>query len=70
MDQNGRPLLAQTIFRGRFLYLLFFILMMIALKPLDEAIGKFGILLDLIVTAILVSAIYAISQKKNYRTLE
>jgi len=69
MDQNGRRLLGQIIFRGRFLYLLFFILMMIALKPLDEVIGKFGILLDLIVTGILVSAIYAISQKRNYRII-
>ena len=69
MDQNGRPLLAQVIFRGRFLYLLFFILMMIAIQPLDAFIGKFGILLDLIVTAILVSAIYAISQKRNYRII-
>ena len=64
MDQNGRPILGQVIFRGRFLYLLFLILMLIAIQPLDEAIGKFGILLDLILTAILVSAIYAISHKK------
>jgi len=69
MGQNGRRLLGQVIFRGRFLYLLFFILMMIALKPLDEFIGKFGILLDLIITAILLSAIYAISQKRNFRII-
>ena len=69
MDQNGRLLLGRVIFRGRFLYLLFFILMLIAIQPLDEVIGKFGILLDLIVTGILVSAIYAISQKRNYRII-
>ncbi|MGD8446488.1 MAG: potassium channel family protein [Desulfobacterales bacterium] len=52
---------------GRFIYLLVFVLMLIAIQPLDEAIGKYGILLDLISTAILVSAIYAISQRKSSR---
>jgi len=65
MQQNSRLPLGQAIFKGRFFYLLGLILMLIAIQPLDEAIGKYGILLDLITTAILVSAIYAISQKKN-----
>jgi voltage-gated potassium channel len=69
MDQNDRPILGQVIFRGRFLYLLFLILMLIAIQPLEEAIGKFSMLLDLIVTAILVSAIYAISQERNFRII-
>jgi hypothetical protein len=59
-------LFSQVIFRGRFLYLLIFILMLIAIQPLDEAIGRFGFFLDLIVSAILVSAIYAISRKRNH----
>ena len=64
MDKDGGLPCRQGIFRYRFLYLLVFILMLIAIQPLDEAIGLFGIVLDLVITAILVSAIYAISQKR------
>ena len=66
MQQNGRLPIGQAIFKGRFLYMLVLILMLIAIQPLDEAIGKYGILLDLITTAILVSSIYAISQKRAH----
>jgi hypothetical protein len=59
-------LFSQLIFRRRFSYLLIFILMLIAIQPLDEAIGRFRIAMDLIVSAILLSAIYAISRKKNH----
>jgi hypothetical protein len=65
MEQNDRFSLTQVIFKSRFIFLLVFILMLIAIQPLDEAIGELGILLDLITTAILVSAIFAISQKRN-----
>jgi len=64
MQQNGRLPLGQAIFEGRFLYLLVFILMLIAIQPIDEIIGSYRLLLDLITTAILVSAIYVISQKR------
>ena len=57
-------LFSQAIFRGRFLYLLIFILLLIAIQPLDEAIGRLGVVLDLIVSAILLSAIYVISGKR------
>jgi hypothetical protein len=57
---------SNVIFRGRFIYLLIFLLMLIAIQPIDEAIGRFGLLLDLIVSVILVSAIYAISGKRNH----
>ncbi len=66
MAQNDRLSLGRAIFKSRFLFLLVFILLLIALQPLEEAIGEFEILLDLITTAILVSAIFAISQKKNH----
>jgi len=66
MQQNGRLPIGQAIFKGRFLYMLVLILMLIAIQPLDEAIGKYGILLDLITTAILVSSIYAIGQKRAH----
>jgi hypothetical protein len=66
MEQNDRLSFGRVIFKSRFLFLLVFLLMLIAIQPLDEAIGEFGILLDLIVTAILISSIFAISQKKNH----
>ena len=64
MDKNVELPYRQGIFKYRFLYLLVFILMLIAIQSLDEAIGLFGVVLDLVTTAILVSAIYAISQKR------
>ena len=66
MQQNGRPLPGRAIFKGRFFILLVFLLLMIALQPLDEALGRYGVFLDITVTAILVSAIYAISQKRTH----
>jgi hypothetical protein len=66
MHQKSRYPIAQIIFRGRFLYLLIYILVLIAIQPLDEAIGEFGLLLDIIVSIILVSAIYAVSQKNTH----
>ena len=59
-------LFSRVIFRGRFYYMLIFILMLIAIQPLDEAIGKFGVALDLVVSAILLSAIYVISGQRNH----
>ena len=55
---------SEVIFRGRFVYLLIFILLLIAIQPIDEALGRLGIFLDLIVSAILLSAIYVISGKR------
>ena len=63
MPLKKRLPLGQIIFRGRFLYLLIYILALIAIQPFDEAIGHFGLLLDVAISAILVSAIYAVSQK-------
>ncbi len=66
MRGNGNLPLGQIIFRGRFLNLLIYILVLIAIQPFDEAIGEFGLLLDIIVTFILVSAIYAVSHKNTH----
>lgn len=63
MHQKNRLPLGQIVFRGRFLYLLAYILVLIAIQPVDETFGKFGLLLDIIVSFILVSAIYSVSQK-------
>ncbi len=66
MRGNANLPLGQIIFRGRFLNLLIYILVLIAIQPFDEAIGEFGLLLDIIVTFILVSAIYAVSHKNTH----
>ena len=66
MEQYDRLSFIRVIFKSRFLFLLVFLLMLIAIQPLDEAIGEFGILLDIITMAILASAIFAISHKKNH----
>lgn len=61
--------LGQIIFRGRFQYLLIYILALIAIQPLDEAIGEFGLLLDIIISIILISAIYAVSQQTRHTVI-
>lgn len=66
MQQNGSPSPGRAIFKGRFFSLLIFLLIMLAIQPLDEVIGRYRIFVDITVTAILVSAIYAISQKKTH----
>ena len=66
MHKNRRLPLGQIIFRGRFLNLLIYILVLIAIQPFEEAIGQFGLLLDIIISFILVSAIYAVSHKNTH----
>jgi hypothetical protein len=63
MPPKKRLPLGQIIFRGRFLFLLIYLLALIAIQPFDEAIGNFGVFLDIAVTVILISAIYAVSEK-------
>ena len=64
-QSKKRVPLGQIIFRGRFLFLLIYLLVLIAIQPFDEAIGELGLLLDIIISVILVSAIYAVSQKRR-----
>ena len=63
MHKNRGFPLGQIIFRGRFLFLLIYLLALIALQPVDEAIGHFGLILDIAISIILISAVYAISEK-------
>jgi hypothetical protein len=58
--------LDQIIYRNRLVYLLVFVLLLIASLPLDEILYEFGIILDIVWTAILIAAISAISQKRHY----
>ena len=45
VQKNRRVPLGQIIFRGRFLFLLIYLLVLIAIQPLDEAIGNLGVFL-------------------------
>ncbi len=56
----------RSCFRGRFLFLLISILLLLILSPLLEDFVGLEFLLDIFVTAIFISGIYAVSQKKTY----
>ncbi len=49
----------------RFIYLLFSLLLMIAIQPLDVIGGKFGLILDIILAVIFISAINSISGNRK-----
>jgi len=42
---------------------------MIAIEPLEEVFGGFAILMDLVISAILLLAIYAVSQKRHHTVI-
>jgi hypothetical protein len=42
---------------------------MIAIDPLDEVLGRFGILMDLVISVILLFAIYAVSLKRHHTVI-
>ncbi len=65
MERNDSFSFVRFIFKARLFLLLVFILMLIAIQPLEKVMGELEILLDLVTTAILISAIFAISQKKS-----
>ena len=68
MDGDEKTCLpfSRLCFRERFLSLLIFIIAMIIVGPLFEEFVGLSILIDVLWTAIFVSAIYAISQKKRH----
>ena len=66
MDKDTCLPFTQVCFKNRFIYLLVFLLVMVAIAPLDEVLGRFGILTDLVTTAILILAIYSVSQKRQH----
>ena len=57
---------SQTCFKERFLGLLIFIIALIIVGPLIEEFVHLRILYDILWSAVLVSAIYAVSHKKRY----
>jgi hypothetical protein len=68
MDGDEKTCLpfGQICFKERFLSLLIFIIAMIIIGPLVEEFVRLSILIDILWSAILVSAIYAVSQKKRH----
>ncbi len=57
---------SQVCFKERFLSLLIFIIAMLIVGPLFEEFVQIRILMDILWSAIFVSAIYAVSQKKHH----
>jgi hypothetical protein len=68
MDGDEKTCLpfSQVCFKERFLSLLIFIIAMLILGPLLEEFVQLSILIDILWSAIFVSAIYAVSQKKRH----
>ena len=68
MDGDEKTCLpfSQVCFKERFLGLLIFIIAMIIIGPLFEEFVKLSILIDILWSAIFISAIYAVSQKKHH----
>jgi hypothetical protein len=65
-DQKTCLPFSQVCFKERFLSLLIFIIAMLILGPLLEEFVQLSILIDILWSAIFVSAIYAVSQKKRH----
>jgi hypothetical protein len=57
---------SRLCFRERFLSLLIFIIAMIIIGPLFEEFIQLRILMDILWSAIFISAVYAVSQKKHH----
>jgi hypothetical protein len=68
MDRDEKTCLpfSQVCFQERFLSLLIFIIAMIIIGPLFEEFVQLSILIDILWSAIFISAIYAVSQKKSH----
>lgn len=68
MDGDDKTCLPfnKVCFKERFLGLLIFIIAMLIVGPLFEEFVKIRILMDILWSAIFVSAIYAVSQKKHH----
>ena len=69
MDKDTYVPFSQKRFKNRFIYLLVFLLIMIAVAPLDEVLGRFGILTDLATSVVLILAIYSVSQKRLHTVI-
>ena len=66
MDQRARIPAGQPLHKGRFLYLLLMIASLLVIAPLVEEFVHLRLLVDIFWTAVFVSAVYAVSQKKHH----
>jgi hypothetical protein len=66
MEKESHIPVSQDRFQGRFLYLLVLILAMIIIDPLVENFVHLRIITDLFITAIFITAAYAISKRKQH----
>ena len=57
--------LIQTCFKGRFLFLLISILCLLILDPIFKDFAGIRTLMDIFISTILISAVYAVSKKKH-----
>lgn len=64
--KNSAVQVIRSCFRGRFLFLLISILLLLILSPLLDSFIGLRFLLDIFMTIILMSGVYAVSQKKIY----
>ena len=69
VDEDTYRPFSQICFKNRFIFLLIFLLIMIAITPLDEVLGGFGILTDLVTSVVLILAIYSVSQKRLHTVI-
>ena len=65
MEKESHIPVSQDRFQGRFLYLLILILAMIIIDPLVANFLQLRIITDVFVTAIFITAAYAISKRKR-----
>lgn len=61
--------LKQNLFERRFLFLLILILMVLVVAPFMEDYGGFHMVFDIVITAIFIAVIYAISHKSRHLIL-
>ena len=68
MDGDEKTCLpfSQVCFRERFLSLLIFIIALLIIGPLFEEFVRLRILMDILWSAVLISAVYAVSHKKHH----
>lgn len=69
MEEDTRLPFTKICFKHRFIYLLVFSLIMIAIAPLDEVLGGVGIPTDLVTSVVMILAIYSVSQKRLHTVI-
>ena len=66
MDDKTCIPFAQVCFKNRFIYLFISILVVLVISPIIESVAPLRILFSIFITAVIVSATYALSQKTHH----